>query len=378
MGKSPGVVPFDDYFQGQTTDEKIGNLNKWAEGHGGKPTATVEFDAAAYSHSVPIWLWSGLRMRSGGGTPASEYGRSTILRYGGAAGTSQFKITGSQTNQGYPSDGSPRDVQICGIEFRGGPSVDCIESVQPGTPYAGKVLWMTDFHNCAWNGFRRVWWGYGDGATITGISHFQAYSQTPLWVAGSECSLFGRDGFSFMDSSVPAFVQAGLPAIRTSLSKSSIGEVMVTTRKAMLALHVDGGTGLAVHGLAADSQDSDPAYGANIRVTGSTQNLELSSLSLKGFMANPTAGVGGAAQNRGAIHIDGPVDDVMIDLAKFRRQGSSAPPIDTPLVFVGPSVPANGVKIGLLGTAGWAGVVQQVKAGQLVVIDPTLLIRTVP
>lgn len=360
-----GIVDFDDYFQGSTTDQKITNMNSMFQAHAGKPTPTVRFNATVYTHTVPIQLWSGMHLIGGGGQPTREYSRHPTLRYTGTI--SQFRFTGSQTNQSYPSDGSPRDIHVAGIQFSGGASVDCVESVDTYTK--GKVAWMTEFHNCGWNGFRRVWHGFVDGGGITGTSHMQAFSDTAVFWRGSEAVLCGNDGFSFVDSSV----LGAKPMLRFAVSKGSVGRVMPTTRKDGLALLIDSGSGIRVDGMSCDSQDSDPCYGCNIRIEGNVKGVVITNSTFKGAMSNPTSGNGGVAKNRGIIHVEQGAD-VIIDGNQFIRQGPNPGPTNTPLVYAGAGVAQRGVRVGLNGHIDYDGVLSASKAGQIVALDPSMTI----
>lgn len=373
-----GTVYFDEFFQGANDNERMTNLNKWSASHNGKRTPAVVFDTREYLINVPIMLNSGLVLLGGSGSAAREYGRHTAIRYNGTNALFQFPLT--QTNQGYPSDGSPRDISVTGIEFRGPATVDCIESVV-GNSYAGRVLWMSQFHNCGFVGWRRVWWGFGDGFTLDGVTHFQAFSDTVLDVRGSECSIFGRDGASFMDSGATmkdpqtgatVLALAGKPMIRLGLDKSRVGQVMVTTRKAILAMHVYYGQGTTISGFAADSQSSDPCYGANIKIDGNVQDLTIVETSFKGHMSNPGQAAGGLGENLGIIHVNTSGRDIIIQSNAFQRKGSYLPSVDTPLVFAGPNVPIGGVRVGLNAHAGYSGVVRSAKAGQIISLDPTI------
>jgi len=133
-----GAVMFDDYFQGADTNAKITAMNAWAKAHNGQRMPYVVFDNRQYDHSVPIELWSGLTCIANGGMPAREYQRHCVLNYVGASGSGQFKWTGQQSNQSYPSDGSPRDITFSGFEFRAHTDKDFIPAT---TDLNGKTLW---------------------------------------------------------------------------------------------------------------------------------------------------------------------------------------------------------------------------------------------
>lgn len=373
MGK--GLVDFDDYFQGADTDTKIRNMNAMFQAHGGKPTPACRFDAKVYSHSVPIDLWSGLSLIGGAGLPTREFSRRPTLRYTGTG--SQFRFPGTQTNQGYPKSGAPRDISVRGLQFSGGPSVDCIERVVNYDP--AKVLWFTHFDDCGWNGFRSIWTGFVDGCGIIGTSHMQAFSDTAIDWRGSESALFGLDSVSFIDSSVQVkdaagatvLALAGKPMIRWGVSKGEIGRCMPTTRKDILALLITTGGGVRVHGLTPDAQDSDPCYGANIRIEGNARGVLITDCTFKGGMADPGKGAGGAAKNRGIIHVEQGAD-VIIDHNVFLREGPTAGPATTPLVFAGPGVSPLGIRVGLTAHVDYDGILAASKAGQYDLGDRSL------
>jgi len=376
---SSGIVDFEDYFQGADDTAKVVSMNAYYKAHAGKQRDTTRFPARTVTTSVPIEWWSGLSLIGGAGLPVREYSRRPTIRYVGPAGSALFKFTGSQTNQSYPADGSPRDISITGIQFNGGASVDCVESVDTYTK--AKVAWYVDFHNCGFNGWRRIWHGFVDGCGITRITHMQAFSDTAIFWRGSEATLFDSAGFSFCDSSVMVRdasgatvpVLAGKPMLRFCVSKGEIGRCMPTTRKDILALLIDSGAGIRVHGFSPDSQDSDPCYGSNIRIDGNAKGVIISDSTFKGGISDPAKGAGGAAKNRGIIHVEQGAD-VLIDHNVFIRQGPNPGPTTTPLVYAGLGVSPLGIRIGLNGHVDYDGIVAASKAGQFDVADGSIRI----
>lgn len=371
-----GIVDFEDYFQGDDDTAKVKSMNAMYRAHGGKQTPTTRFPARQVTTSTPIEYWSGLSLIGGAGLPVREFSRRPTIRYTGAPGTALFKFPGAQTNQSYPASGAPRDISIKGIQFTGTGSVDCVERVDTYT--AAKVLWYCQFDDCGWNGFRTVWVGFVNGGGIGGLSHFQAFTEQAIFWRGSEATLCGLDRFSFMDTNsqpAPPAGTARAPQIRWAVSKGELGRVMPTTRKDGLALLIDSGGGLRVHGFSPDSQSSDPCYGANIRIEGNASDVLITDSTFKGGMSNPTAGNGGAAKNKAIIHIEQGGDHI-IDHNVFRREGSNPGPVTTPLVYAGPNVPAGGIRVGLNAHSGYTGILLQSKPGQIINLDPTLQVVT--
>lgn len=362
-----GEVWFDG-FPGATVNEKITALNAWSRTQTG-PTRTVVFDAKSYEFSTPIDLNSGLSLMGAKRATAREYSRATVLRWQGAANTSMFRFPGSQTNQSYPSDGSPRDITFSFIQFQGGSSTHWMPKYDPGTYAqngAGHVLWYHQFHGCAWVGFATVWWGWGNGTSISGLAHLQAYSDTPFFLGGSENSIFGQDAQSFADSGN----MTTKPFLRSVMTKSTIGHIMITTRKGGTQLSIEGGGNLLVDGTQLDAQDSDPVHGAGLRISGG-DGLVFTNMSFKGMATAPT-------DTQGWIQITGGRQMSFLG-NNFERAGSNMPNTSYPLVFVASSVPDHAVKWGFNNYARWGGataVVKQAAPNKLVVQpDPLLSVQ---
>jgi len=341
-------------LSGATTDAKIDTLNAEAAAAGGSG-GRVEYvlPSGQFEHTHPIGLWSGLSLSGGREAPVREYTTGAVLKYTGAG--AQFYFPTSQTGYSYPTPPNPRDITIQRILFVGSSGVDWIEPYDPttyGTNGAGHVVWMSTFRDIGWKTFRRVWWGWGDGVTIAGACHLQGGYDTQFYLGGSENQIFGTDAFSFMDSSVGGLETQGLPFIRTQMTKSSIGQVMVTARKTGCALQVDPATyALRVVGLAADAQDSDPMYGSAIRVTGG-DGVVFRDLSIKGCMSDPASAAGAASANKGWVHVSAG-QQLILEGCRFSRKGSSLPAVTVPLVWAGSSVGDSGVRWGANSLSGF-------------------------
>ena len=361
----PGYVFFDEFFSGADDPTRFAAMDTWNQNNtGGGPRRTVLFAPRAYS-APTLNLWAGMRLEGSNGAGVREYNTGTTFNCVGA--TNQFQFAGvSNGGYTYPSGGAPRDIHMQNILFNGGSTKNWIA---PQASYvAANVLWMSTIHNCGWTNWLTILNGFMDGVTISGNSHIQGCYDTPFTLGGSECNIFG-DGYAFMDAAAAFGVVANSkPFIVTHLDKSRIGRIMITGRQTGTHLLVTGGTNQVIDGLAFDAQDSDPVYGAGVKVTGG-DGLVFSNCSIKGGMAsNPAAASGGLAANRGWIHITGGTQTAF-NGCQFQRAGSSQPATTFPLVFTGPGVGQGQVKIGLGNTyggyAGAAAVVQQTTAGQI-------------
>lgn len=381
-----GEVDFDTFFAGGTVDAQITSMNTWAQGFSASdPRPTVVFRAKEYAFSTAIKLWSGLSLRGASGRSVREYTTGTSFKWNGAAGTSMLTFTGSQTGQGYPSDGSPRNITMENILFRGTSTTHFLPKYDPttyGTNGPGHVLWMSTFHNVGWKTFATIAWGWFDGVTISGPVHFQEVYDTAFYLGGSENSLF-TDEYSFGDTAAstnsPVFT-TGLPFIRSVLSKSRIGGIMLTGRKKGYGLSIEGGQGLLITGAAFDAQDSDPMYGSAVRISGG-DGIRIIGCSFKGAMSNPGSANGGTTANRGWITVTGG-RQIVIDGTNFHRGGSSPAPTSTPLVWVSSAVDVDEVKWGSAtsasGYAGTAAVIAHAVAGRIVNNDPSVALVVAP
>ena len=343
---APGGVVFDSL--GQDDNARVTAMNQI---FAARRNAVVLLPLREIQTSVQIELWSGLAMVGSVGVPPREYGRKTRWRYTGGAG-SVFKWVNSSAGQSYPSDGSPRDGSVIGIEFIGGSTVDILPQT---TSYPGKTLWYWLFHNIGMNGMRTAWVGYGTGTVFgSGVSHFQGFAQTAIDVGGSECSLFDSQ-FSFMDSQN---LVAGAPFVRSRLEKSFIRTIMTTTRRDYVPLEIAGGRGLHVTGVCFDAQDGDPTNGPAIVVL-NHDGLIIDGNDFKGLARNggPIIDIRGGRQ-------------IVIQSNTFINK--AAGPSTTPLVKVGAAVGDGEVKIGANSAVDYAGRVVSAWSTQLVKIDPSL------
>lgn len=353
-----------DSFGGNDND-RVKAVNTYHQNHGGGVLEPIQLPSRIITHSVPFQWWSGMRLIADGG-PAREYSRGTVLRYNGTG--SQFVFTGSQTAQGYPSDGSPRDINIHNVQFEGPGNTDWTQCYDPRTyPQNGSshVDWMSELRGCGWKLFNRVYWGWWDGLNLVGTTHVQAVKDTPFFVGGAECTLFGAES-SFMDNT--AWANTPKPFIRSVLEKSTIGAVMPTARGISYQMKIEGGNNLVVNGTRFDSQDSDPVSGASLRIEGGA-NISVTGCSFKGQGDNFAE-----AYEHGVIEIVGG-QHIIIQGNNFHRSGTRAPS-STPLVYTGPNVPFGGVVVGPNGFQGFDGVLQQSKPGQIVCTDPRMRIIT--
>ena len=353
---------------GANDNERIRTLNTYQRQHSGGILEPVVMPNRVVTHSEKIELWSGLTLVSEAGTPAREYSRKPVLKYTGSG--SQFLFTGTQSAQGYPGDGSPRDIDLVGIQFEGPSTVDCFPSYDPTTYTAnggGHVTWMARIHNCGFKNFRRVYWGWWDGVSMTGVNHFQGIADTALYVDGAENLLFGG-GMSFIDNANWARVPK--PHIRTRMKKSRIGDVMPTARGWSYQMAIESGTeNLVVDGVAFDSQDAAPVSGASLRISGG-KNITLTGCSFKG-QADALA----EAFEHGIIEIVGLDGDLTIGGNNFLRRGTRAA-ASTPLIYVGPKVP-DGLILVEGNNTDYEGVVLVSRPGQVFCTDPRLKIKVV-
>lgn len=370
---STGEVMFDS-FAGTTTNDKINTMNNWLRARqaaNAGPFPAVRFDTRQYDHGVPIAFVSGMTLLGGKDAVVHEYSRGTVLNWQGGSGTSQFVFPTTQPNQGYPSDGSPRDVSLRFIQFQGGGSTHFLPKNDPSSgSYRGKVIWMSNFHSCGWKNFATIWWGWGDGTTIDGVTHVQGTTDTAFFLAGSENCLFSNGAYSFMDTTSATFLNTSTarPFIRSRLTKSTIGQVMVTGRKTGFQMSIEGGQDQTIRGFAFDAQDSDPVYGTGLRISGG-ENILLDGVNFKGMMADPARAVGGAAANPGWVHITGG-RQITFAGCQFRKSGSSQPADSVPVVVVGSGVGPGEVKFGFNNFGGFPGraVIRQTRAGQVQMI----------
>lgn len=282
-------LPFDS--SGNTDNERIAAVNAYFKAHGNE---TVILPARYIDHSNQIELWSGMKLASVNPNPPREYSRSTVLHYSGPAGTSHIKTGLQQTGQSYPGSGAVRDFSIRGVQLEGRAGTHLFPKhapvgYNPATDGLG-VLWYGEIHDCGAKGYETLCWGYLDGCRLfTGQSHVQGITDTPFYLGGAESQIFDNSN-SFMDNSTEAWALSGKPFIRSLLTSSCVGDVMIT-----------------------------------------------------------------------------------VEGSKFARKGTAAP-VDTPVIATGPNVGAGAVAVGLNTYAGFTPRAKQAKAGQILNVDPRLLV----
>lgn len=239
----------------------------------------VEFEAR--NHNCPIQIPTYAAMRwVGTATPAREYGTGTVITYTGAAGTSLFSLYTGNTSYGYPSGGITRDCGFVGIQFNAGNDRDFLPPAPSTTFNANYTQWYWNFHNCGWNGWKRIAYGWGDGFSISGAVHWQAGAQTLYTMGGAENHLFG-DG-SLVDSANATWMTLDQPFVEWSNSKSIIGACMISARRQSYQLKVTYGHNSRCIGTMFDAPDSDPTAGFQVRFIGSATNFGFQSCSFKG------------------------------------------------------------------------------------------------
>jgi hypothetical protein len=110
---------------------------------------------------------------------------------------------------------------------------------------------------------RTFWWRYGTGVSLTGSLHAIAMIDTPLYLGGSEHTIFGSDSQSFMGNADGAWASSGKPFIRSVMSKSFIGRVIISAYSNSYHLSVEGGRGLVVSGVQFDASPDPVKIGLN-------------------------------------------------------------------------------------------------------------------
>lgn len=258
----PSVVPFDGGQFTGTDSDKWTQVLAWLAQVGNGPRPDLLLPARALTVTLPIPTWAGLRM-IGSRTPAREFGTGPTLIYAGPSGTSLFTQQ-QNTGYGYPSNGVVRDMSFDGIQFQAANDRDLFPTVTAWD--SSKVEWFTNFNNCGFVGWRHLLWGYGDGFTVTGLTHLQAGVDTAFRFGGSENVLFG-DG-SLIDSAQSTWLTAGKPFVEMTGSKWTIGGAMISARNSSYQLLVSGGDSGRCIGTYFDAPDSAPTSGAQVRVTG--------------------------------------------------------------------------------------------------------------
>jgi hypothetical protein len=367
---TPGIIAFDSF--GSTDNARVTAMNEFHRLHGGSVLPAVAMPARVISISTPIKLFSGMKLIAYGSPVTQEFSRGCVLRWTGGSGTSMmiFPPEG-QTNQSYPSDGSPRNGLMMGIQFDGTSSTNWMPKNDPASASAtGKILWYFIFHGCAWKSWGSVWWGWGNGSQIIGQTHFQANTMPCINLAGSENVLFGNDCISFIDNSSAAAVQQ--PHFISRMDESNFGQVMITNRQQNWALTIAGGYNTNYSGILFDTQESDPAFGRAILITGGRSHL-IRDCRFQGYMDNPAAAAGGETANRGFIHVTGGTE-IIIDGNGFVTNGSSAP-ASTPMVYAASTVASGAIRVGL-NRHQYTGNLRQASTGRITSIDPSMTVVT--
>jgi hypothetical protein len=348
---------------GASDNERIDALNELTRRFGGNHSPVYEFANRQYILSSPIKLYSGLKLLGTSGLPAREYGGGTTIRWDGEPDTSIFVFAPEgQAGQNYPPDGSPRDISISGILFEGG-GHGGLTDVFPKLPMTeesirGNTLWYCNLHNLGVRAMRTFWWGYGTGVSLTGTFHAQAMYDTPLYLGGSENTIFGTESQSFMDNSSGPWTSSGKPFIRSMMEKSFIGRVIITAQANSYHLSVEGGRGLFVCGVQFDAPGDNPSDGSAVKVS-RVDGLTISDCVFYANMARP------GNDSRGIIDVSGG-SEILVAGNQFLTgplSGEAEPASGTPIVYCSSPDP---VKVGLNGYPGYAGVVR----GNVIASDP--------
>jgi hypothetical protein len=359
------IIEFDNgYFHGSNDEAKRNSMNAYFAGASG-PTRVVVLDTRVHNVNGPIGLWSSrAKMVGTNGLPPREYGNGTVWN---CTGPTVFQFV-NNTGYNYPTPPAPRDMTFSGIEWHGGLSTDFIEPTLTYT--SARTIWTSQWHNCGWVGFKSIWLGYADDVEFaTGLCHFQAYGPgTMISLGGSECRIFDGGVQSVADSTQPSRLSSGSTFLESLLSKSDIGECMITSRGNTTGLKISGGHATTVRGLKLDAPDNAPTFGRQVTITGG-QDHALVGLSLKGGMTNPGAATGGTAGNAGFIHVTGG-RHTLIDGCAFTRRGSAVPPQTTPLVAATSTAGADAVLFSNGRFSDFSGRLQQANAGSIRSTDP--------
>jgi hypothetical protein len=379
----PGATRnFDDFSTSTDPNADVAAMNSWAASlTAASPHPTVQLPCATRTISTSIQLWSGLALEGGCPRDVREYTTGSVLKWNGPSGSSMFVYTGTQTGQGYPSDGSPRNIDLSYILFQGTSTTNFVTPYEPttygqtdpatGRPYnQGHVWWMSRFHSVGWMNWNKVLHGWIDGTTISGAVHLQGAYDTPFNLGGSENYLFSHEAHAFMDAAAAyPLVANAKPFIISYMTESDIGKIMVTARQGAYCLNIAGGYS-SNFSLSCDAQDSDPMYGAGIRITGGEGHV-ISGASLKGMLSQPSST---DVTRRAWITVTGGRDHVIQD-NRFTRHGSALPPATAPLVWVGGT--ATQVAYGLNAGYGFGGTqkhIAQSAAGKLISTDPRVAV----
>lgn len=264
-------------FAGANDEERFTSLFAWENTLGTGPYTQVWFDQRLHQHIQQI-PFRARRRWVGGIGPAREFNSSTVIKYAGPAGTSQFKPY-VNTGYNYPANGVTRDAHYTGIQWSGNLDQNFLPKVTGWD--ASKVLWYGEFHDCGWVGFNEPLRYYGTGMNVDGTTHLQAYAKTPISVGGSE-SLF-LDSMSLMDSGNASFIATDQPAVNFWLSKSVLGVNLISARNKAYSLLVSGGHGSKAMGSGFDGPAGYFMQNGAVRFDGSAVDFGLSDCSFKGI-----------------------------------------------------------------------------------------------
>jgi len=353
------VIPVDQLAG--SDDERILAINERTKQAAGKGVPVFEFNNRVYTISTPIRLYSGLKLMGSAGLPAREYGSGTTIRWAGPPETSTFVFPSEgQTGQKYPTDGSPRDISMSGLLFEGGSRTDVFPRLAMTGDYVGRTLWYCNLHNLGVRDMRTFWWGYGTGVSLTGTFHAQSMSDTPLFIGGSDNTIFGTEAQSFMDNSSVAWEVSGKPFIRTVMSKSYIGRVIISARSDSYHVSVEGGQGLFIDGAQFDAPSGSPTSGRAISVS-NVDGLTISNCSFYSGMVNP------GENSRGIIDIS-QGRHVVIQGNQFIAGSTELQPSNTVLVQNSGPDP---VKMAMNGFPGYSGIVR----GDVISPDPGIRVE---
>ena len=197
------VIPVDQLAG--SDDERILAINERTKQAAGKGVPVFEFNNRVYTISTPIRLYSGLKRL---GPPSA---RPRIRKWddhsvGRTPGNIDVRVPVRRADRAEVPNGrfSP-DISMSGLLFEGGSRTDVFPRLAMTGDYVGRTLWYCNLHNLGVRDMRTFWWGYGTGVSLTGTFHAQSMSDTPLFIGGSDNTIFGTEAQSFMDNSSVAW-----------------------------------------------------------------------------------------------------------------------------------------------------------------------------
>ena len=166
-----------------------------------------------------------------------------------------------------------------------------------------------------------------------------------------------------MDNSPPPWRQSGKALIRSVMSKSYIGRVIITARSDSFHLSIEGGRGLVVDGVQFDAPASDQSRNAAIKVS-DVDGLTVSNCVFYGSMNQPGDGSRGIVDIRGGRGIVVTGNQFVRQLGDSEADSVAAGP-GTPLIYNATDDP---VKLGMNGFPDYDGIV----IGNAISSDPSL------